>query len=104
MVELSIKHLNRDSIEQYQTEERTMMAFRVASSKFRLMDLMNIMTKDKISSPEKLESLKKELADYFNHPPFLKCKSMGAVVKTQLKHTLRRNLVQVQKQIGKSED
>lgn len=104
LVELSIKHLNRDSIEQYQTEERTMMAFRVASSRFRLMDLMNIMTKDKISSPEKLESLKKELAVYFNHPAFLKCKSMGSVVKTQLKHTLRRNLVQVQKQIGKSED
>lgn len=104
LVELSIKHLNRDSIEQYQTEERTMMAFRVASSRFRLMDLMNIMGKDQICSNEKLESLKKELFEYFNNPAFLKCKSMGAVVKTQLKQTLRRNLLQVKKMVAKSDD
>src|SRR6201999_4285149 len=40
-VQLALQHLNTDSIEQYQTEERTMMAFRVASSRFRLMDLLN---------------------------------------------------------------
>src|SRR5882757_4893918 len=52
-VDLCLTHLNKDSIEQYQTEERTMMAFRVASSRFRLMELLNIMAKDKISTPEK---------------------------------------------------
>src|SRR6201995_1512075 len=55
LVDMAMKHLNKDSIEQYQTEERTMMAFRVASSRFRLMELLNIMAKDQlISSPEKL--------------------------------------------------
>src|ERR1700754_3114792 len=84
-VDLSLKHLNKDSIEQYQTEERTMMAFRVASSRFRLMELLNIMSRDRISNPEKLQQLKTELAGYSGNPAFLKCHSMGQLVKRQLK-------------------
>lgn len=105
LVELSLKHLNKDSIEQYQTEERTMMAFRVASSRFRLMELLNIMSRDQaISSPEKLLQLKTELAGYFKNPAFLKCRSMGQVVKRQLKQTLQKNLSLLQKNLSKFED
>ena len=104
LVELSRQWLNRDSIEQYQTEERTMMAFRVASSRFRLMELLNIMSKDNISNPEKLRQLRSELADYFQAPIFNKCNSMGQVVKRQLKQTLQKNLVLIQKNLGKFVD
>jgi len=104
-VELALQHLNKDSIEQYQTEERTMMAFRVASSRFRLMELLNIMSRDKpLSSPEKLLQLKSELADFFGNPAFLKCRSIGQVVKRQLKQTLQKNLSLLQKNLGKFED
>jgi hypothetical protein len=103
-VELSMKHLNKDSINQYQTEERTMMAFRVASSRFRLMELFNIMAKDKISAPEKLLQLKTELATYFKAPIFNKSTSMGQLVKRQLKQTLQKNLMLIQKNLGKFED
>ena len=103
-VELSMKNLNRDSIQQYQTEERTMMAFRVASSRFRLMELLNIMSKDNISTKEKLNQLKTELADHFATPIFYKCNSMGQLVKRQLKQTLQKNLVLIQKNLGNFED
>ena len=103
-VQLCMKYLNKDSIEQYQTEERTMMAFRVASSRFRLMELLNIMSKDKISVPEKLLQLKSELSDYFHAPIFVKCSSMGQLVKRQLKQTLQKNLALIQKNMGKFED
>ncbi|MBY0536477.1 MAG: hypothetical protein K2P88_11550 [Chitinophagaceae bacterium] len=103
-VDLSLKHLNKDSIEQYQTEERTMMALRVASSRFRLMDLLNIMVKDELSPPEKVASLRKELAEYHHQPLFLKCQSMGQIVKLQLKQTLRKNLLLAQKIMSKSAD
>lgn len=104
-VELALQHLNKDSIEQYQTEERTMMAFRVASSRFRLMQLLNIMSADKpLSSPEKLLQLKTELADFSGNPAFLKCRSIGQVVKRQLKQTLQKNLLLLQKNLGKFED
>jgi hypothetical protein len=103
-VDLSIKYLNKDSINQYQTEERTMMAFRVASSRFRLMELLNIMSKDRISTPEKLLQLKTDLGIYFKAPIFNKCSSMGQLVKRQLKQTLQKNLMLIQKNLGKFED
>jgi len=103
-VELCLRHLNKESIEQYQTEERTMMAFRVASSRFRLMELLNIMSKDHISTPEKLHQLKTELSQHFSNPTFLKCRSMGQLVKRQLKQTLQKNLSLIQKNLSKFED
>ncbi|HVZ98033.1 MAG TPA: hypothetical protein VG847_14220 [Chitinophagaceae bacterium] len=103
-VNLCLQNLNKDSIEQYQTEERTMMAFRVAASRFRLMELLNIMAHDKICTPEKLLQLKTELSEYFHAPIFLKCRSMGQLVKRQLKQTLQKNLALIQKHIGRSED
>jgi hypothetical protein len=105
LVALCSKLLNKDSIEQYQTEERTMMAFRVASTRFRLMELLNIMSKDKISTPEKLMQLKTELGQFFQHPVmFTKSTSMGQLVKRQLKQTLQKNLALIQKNLGKFED
>ena len=104
LVKLCTRLLNQDTIEQYQTEERTLMAFRVASSRFRLMELLNIMSRDKISIPEKLNQLRTELGQYFNNPAFYKCNSMGQLVKRQLKQTLQKNLALIQKNLGKFED
>ncbi|WP_207493868.1 hypothetical protein [Aridibaculum aurantiacum] len=96
-VNTALEHLNKDSIEQYQTEERTMMAFRVADSRFRLMELFNIMCKDNISSPEKIEQLKTELAFYHDNKRFLKARTMGDIVKLNLKQTLHKNIRFVEK-------
>jgi hypothetical protein len=104
LVDLCTQLLNRETIEQYQTEERTMMAFRVTSSRFRLMELLNCMSKESISPPEKFNQLKEQLAEYFSAPAFLKCKNMGQVVKTQLKVSLRPNLQNIQKIISKHAD
>jgi hypothetical protein len=104
LVNLCSTVLNKDSIEQYQTEERTMMAFRVASTRFRLMELLNIMAKDEISTREKILQLRTELGDYFSNTSFFKCNSMGQVVKRQLKQTLQKNLQLIQKNLGKFED
>ena len=104
-VDICLKHLNKESIEQYQTEERTMMVFRVASSRFRLMELLKIMAHDKpLSSPEKLAQLKRELTEYSGNHAFQKCRSIGQVVKRQLKQTLQKNLALLQKNLSKFED
>lgn len=104
LVELAMKHLNKDSIEQYQTEERTMMAFRLASYRHRVLDLLNIMSKDNISSREKTDQLKNELAEYSGNATFRKLNSMGQVVKLHLKQMLRKNLLLIQQNLGKFED
>ena len=104
LVDLTIKHLNKDSIEQYQTEERTMMAYRLASTRHRTMEVLNIMSKDHISSKEKVTQLKTELGVYFQTNTFNRCSSMGQVVKRQMKQTLQKNLALLQKHLGKFED
>lgn len=103
-VELSLTHLNKESIEQYQFEERTMITFRLASSRYRIKELLDIMTKDEISTPAKTEQLKTELGNYLHTNAFARCHSMGEVVKTHLKQTLQKNLMLVQKNMGKNND
>lgn len=98
-VDLCLKHLNKDSIEQYQTEERTLVAFRLATSRYRIKELLDIMMQDTISSDEKVNQLKTELFDlyYGKNPAFRRCHSMGDIVKENLKQTLRKNLLLIPK-------
>lgn len=103
-VELAMTHLNKESIEQYQFEERTMITFRLASSRYRIKELLDIMGKDKISTSEKIKQLTSELNIYFSTNTFSRCKSMGDVVKRQLKQTLQKNLLLVPKTQGKTSD
>ncbi len=104
LVELTKKILNKDSIEQYQAEERTMIAFRMASSRRRTMDLLNIMSRDYISKPEKVEQLKAELGEFFKTSAFKRTSSMGQVVKAHLKQNLSKHFKLIQKSLGKWED
>jgi len=104
-VDVVSTQLNKNSIEQYQAEERTMMTFRLVSSRYRIKELLDIMTIDNISLPEKTEQLKKELYFHFNNAnSFLKPKTMGQLVKTQLKKSLQKNLMLVPKTQGKVAD
>ncbi len=97
LVDLTMKYLNKDSIDQYQTEERTMMSVRLASSRYRVKELLDIMMKDTISSPEKTKQLSSELAAYHHNPAFLKCRSQGEIVKMNMKQMLRKNLALIAK-------
>jgi len=104
-VDLSLKHLNKDSIEQYQAEERTLMTFRLASARYRIKELLDIMSKDNISTPEKVNQLKTELgAQYNNINVFKKCNSMGQILKRNLKQTLQKNLLLIPKIKSRFED
>lgn len=104
LVELTKKILNKDSIEQYQAEERTMIAFRMASSRRRMMDLLDIMTKDSIAKPEKREQLKLELGEYFKTSVFNRANSMGQIVKCHLKQNLAKHFKLIQKSLKNMED
>jgi hypothetical protein len=96
-VELSLQHLNKDSIQQYQTEERTLMAFRLASARYRLKELLDIMSADVISTPEKIQQLSTSLNEFYKTDVFKHWHSMGQVVKNNLKQSLRKNLLQIPK-------
>jgi hypothetical protein len=101
LVELTLKYLNAESISQYQAEERTLIALRTAAERYRVSELLNIMSRDVISTDEKRTQLKQDLADHFQNTQFLRCKTMGQIVKQSLRHTLRPHLSRVQKNLGK---
>lgn len=103
-VDLTLKHLNKDSIEQYRAEERTLIAYRMAASRYRIKDLLDIMARDTISTPEKKNMLAHELAEHFQSKHLLKCKTMGELVKQVLRFTLKPHLSRIQRNLGKITD
>ncbi|MGV3656887.1 MAG: hypothetical protein ACO1NX_03000 [Chitinophagaceae bacterium] len=100
-VDLTLQLLNKESIEQYQVEERTLIAFRLASSRYRVLDLLNIMTRDTISTNEKRAQLQHELAEHFQNPQFGRLKTMGQIVKQTLRCSLKPHLSRIQRNLGK---
>lgn len=103
-VDLVLSSLDRESVAQYQAEERTMMTFRLVSSRYRVKELLDIMHDDDISQPEKIRQLRLELADHFHETYYLRCKTMGQIVKTQLKQTLRKSLTVIPKTKSRFDD
>jgi hypothetical protein len=87
-VELCLKYINKETVRQYQQEERSLMARRIKTARFRLASLLDVMESDKISSAEKIKQLKTELAEHYSKPRFLKCKSMGSIMKVSLETLL----------------
>jgi hypothetical protein len=100
-VDLTVKFLNNESIEQYQAEERTLIAYRIAASRYRIKDLLKIMSKDTISTEEKRMQLKDELGEHFQTGLFNRCKTMGEIVKTTLRCALTPYLSRIQRNLGK---
>ncbi|MGJ7033748.1 hypothetical protein [Niabella hirudinis] len=95
-VQTVLSHLNKESIEQYKAEERSAMAFRVAAGRFRLMELLNIMSRDSISPLVKQKQLAEQLNQHFRTAAFNRCNSMGQILKLHLKYMLRENLKLIQ--------
>ncbi|MBL7924883.1 MAG: hypothetical protein JNL88_11845 [Bacteroidia bacterium] len=94
-VKLAIDLMTPETVRQYQFEERTLIAKRIKAGKRMLKDLLDCMSKDTISTPEKTNQLKDELCRYYDNPSFLRCKSMGDLVKQSLKEMLKQNKLQL---------
>ena len=90
IVALCTQFINLETAKQYQYEERTLLARRLKSARYRIKDLIDAMRKDVISTPEKILELKTELAKYHKREDFLKCKNMGDIVRMQLKVILSK--------------
>jgi hypothetical protein len=96
-VDLCIKHITPETMHQYQVEERTLIVKRINAAKYMLKELLDTMSKEDISTPEKVAQLKAELAIYYKSDTFLKCRNMGEIVKTSLKEMIRGNKIHAQR-------
>ncbi|WP_210487064.1 hypothetical protein [Rufibacter aurantiacus] len=89
IVALCMKWLQPETMKQYQNEERTLLFRRIRAARYRLKDLIDCMRQDTISTPEKVRQLREELARHHGLDEFLLCRSMGDIVRLQLKLMVR---------------
>ncbi len=90
-VKLVQEKLTPESVEQYQHEERTNIARRSKSDRLRLNALLDVMSQDDISPPEKITKLKKALAAHYKDDSFLTLTNMGELVQHSL-HILQKSV------------
>jgi hypothetical protein len=84
MVQMVQKKLQRDSVDQYKIEERSIVAKRIISSGDRINRLVNICKADNISLPENIEALSKQIYELTLDVNFKKCKTMGQLLDLAL--------------------
>jgi len=87
---LGFKHMTPKTVRQYQLEERSLIVRRIKSELERVNELIDIMKNDRISSPEKVMKLRKELAKHHGNDVFLECETMGEIVRANLKLLLTK--------------
>lgn len=89
LVDLSLKVLARGSIDQYEKEERSLLAKRATSEKERLENLLRCMKADTISTPEKIKQLKAGLFALTGDVNFKKSKNMGEILENAIDFIVR---------------
>ncbi len=91
IIEVGIRNMTKATVRQYQKEERAMIASRIRYSLRQVMDLMAVMSRTPLSKPEYVERLRRELAKHYKCDAFMRCNTMGAIVRQSLKLLIENN-------------
>ena len=84
VVRYCMQHLNAPTARQYQREEQTLMLQRADLAHLRLGRLLAEMVGDPIAPVEKVAELRAGLAAHYQRTEFLRCASMGELVRESL--------------------
>ena len=82
--------LSPETVDQYQTEERTLIRKRFLRVKNLVDELLASMEKAPLSSPVKIRSLAKDLNEFHRSTEFDYCTSMGSILKLHLNKMIGR--------------
>ena len=91
LVRFCAKHLRAETARQYQREEQTLILQRAALASERLGLLLHDMAAEELSTMEKIRSLREGLAEHYQRDDYLRCESMGALVRQNLE-SIRRDI------------
>ena len=89
MVQLVQTKFQRESVDQYKLEERSIVARRLISYHDRINELLDCMLNDSISKEENITQLKMKIYEYTQDVEFKKSKNMGEVLKNALEYVKR---------------
>jgi len=84
LIQLGMDVITPESMRQYQREERALIATRVKSSHLELEDILQTMENDQLAPQSHVDQLKDELAKHYQTKDFLKCNSMGEILRKSL--------------------
>ena len=84
LIQLGMDVITPESMRQYQREERSLIATRVKSSHLELEDILQTMENDQLAPKSHVDQLKDELAKHYQTKDFLKCSSMGEILRKSL--------------------
>ena len=85
LVQFCTSLLDLTTAYQYQREERTLLVQRAEASQQRLDLLLDAMGGDRIAPEQNVRMLRQGLAEHFGADVFLKCESMAALVRENLR-------------------
>lgn len=89
MVELVADNIQKLSIDQYKTEERSILVKRLKSFNVRIGKLIDCMEDDVISNKKNIDSLKQTVFEYTQDVNFKRSKNMGQILKYSLEFLTR---------------
>jgi hypothetical protein len=87
------QHLRPETAHQYKREEETLLLQRAQLASERLGLLLHDMARDPIAPAAKVHQLRAGLAEHFGREDYLRCESMGALI--------RENLESIRRAIGR---
>lgn len=90
IVKLCMNVIDSETLRQYQYEERTLIFRRISNSKYKIKTLVDSMQEATLSTPEKIYRLKYELSNHHKSRKFLRCNTMGDLVKENFKFLLKK--------------
>ena len=81
---LALRYMTPESVKQYQEEEHALLRLRARAEHEALGDLLSVMSADTLAPPEHVARLRQELAYHHRDDRFLRCESMGELVRASL--------------------
>ena len=90
IIKLGMAHMSATTMDQYQREERALIANRLRVSSRRYQSLMSVMREDLIAPEEHVRMLGEQLAEHYEDRQFADCLTMGELVDASLGRLLQR--------------
>ncbi len=91
VIELGLQRMTPRTVRQYQKEERAMIASRIRYSFKQIRSLMDVMAVTELAPMDNVKQLRTELAHHYRDDRYLKCTSMGKIVRHSLLRLIQNN-------------
>ncbi len=93
LVKMVLEDLTRESIVQYQQEERALILRRTRSAIFRLDELFESLRDVELAPQEHILSLREQLAQHHQYERFFTCETMVGLVATSLQYLEEKGMI-----------